>query len=197
MATQSTVASSGIDICSRALILIGANPITSFQDATTEANVAVNVYEDVARAALVNSRFRFATNQEKLPLLSSVPTGRFDVAHQLPTDLLMLHAVTVNDNPIEYSVYGDKVFSDSATTDELIADYTFRANEKTWPSYFTLAVEYSLAIIFATSIARDSSLATLMQTQAERMMAKARNLDSQQQTTRKLTSSRFLTSRLS
>ena len=109
----------------------------------------------------------------------------------------MLHAVTVNDNPIEYSVYGDKVFSDSATTDELIADYTFRANEKTWPSYFTLAVEYSLAIIFATSIARDSSLATLMQTQAERMMAKARNLDSQQQTTRKLTSSRFITSRLS
>ena len=197
MATQSTVASSGIDICSRALILIGANPITSFQDATTEANVAVNVYEDVARAALVNSRFRFATNQEKLPLLSSVPTGRFDVAHQLPTDLLMLHAVTVNDNPIEYSVYGDKVFSDSATTDELIADYTFRANEKTWPSYFTLAVEYSLAMIFATSIARDSSLATLMQTQAERMMAKARNLDSQQQTTRKLTSSRFITSRLS
>ena len=197
MATQSTVASSGIDICSRALILIGANPITSFQDATTETNVAVNVYEDVARAALVNSRFRFATNQEKLPLLSSVPTGRFDVAHQLPTDLLMLHAVTVNDNPIEYSVYGDKVFSDSATTDELIADYTFRANEKTWPSYFTLAVEYSLAIIFATSIARDSSLATLMQTQAERMMAKARNLDSQQQTTRKLTSSRFITSRLS
>ena len=197
MATQSTVASSGIDICSRALILIGANPITSFQDATTEANVAVNVYEDVARAALLNSRFRFATNQEKLPLLSSVPTGRFDVAHQLPTDLLMLHAVTVNDNPIEYSVYGDKVFSDSATTDELIADYTFRANEKTWPSYFTLAVEYSLAIIFATSIARDSSLATLMQTQAERMMAKARNLDSQQQTTRKLTSSRFITSRLS
>ena len=197
MATQSTVASSGIDICSRALILIGANPITSFQDATTEANVAVNVYEDVARAALVNSRFRFATNQDKLPLLTSVPTGRFDVAHQLPTDLLMLHAVTVNDNPIEYSVYGDKVFSDSATTDELIADYTFRANEKTWPSYFTLAVEYSLAIIFATSIARDSSLATLMQTQAERMMAKARNLDSQQQTTRKLTSSRFITSRLS
>ena len=197
MATQSTVASSGIDICSRALILIGANPITSFQDATTEANVAVNVYEDVARAALVNSRFRFATNQEKLPLLTSVPTGRFDVAHQLPTDLLMLHAVTVNDNPIEYSVYGDKVFSDSVTTDELIADYTFRANEKTWPSYFTLAVEYSLAIIFATSIARDSSLATLMQTQAERMMAKARNLDSQQQTTRKLTSSRFITSRLS
>tara|TARA_E500000331_G_scaffold356706_1_gene415862 strand:+ start:1304 stop:1897 length:594 start_codon:yes stop_codon:yes gene_type:complete len=197
MATTSTVASSGIDICSRALILIGADPITSFQDASTEAKVAVNVYEDVARSALVNSRWRFATNQNKLSLLTATPTGRYAIAHQLPTDLLMLHAVTVNDNQIEYAVYGNKVFSDSASTDELVADYTFRANEKTWPSYFTLAVEYSLAIIFATSIARDSSLAKLMQDQAERAMAKARNLDSQQQTTRKLTSSRFITSRLS
>ena len=197
MATQSTVASSGIDICSRALILIGANPITSFQDATTEANVAVNVYEDVARAALVNSRFRFATNQEKLPLLTSVPTGRFDVAHQLPTDLLMLHAVTVNDNPIEYSVYGDKVFSDSATTDELIADYTFRANEKTWPSYFTLAVEYALAAAFALGIARDDQMATMFERKAAQLMQQAKTLDSQQQTTRKLVTSRFITERRS
>ena len=45
------------------------------------------------------------------------PTGRYDVAHQLPTDLFMLHAVTVNDNLIEYAVYGDKVFSDSSTSD--------------------------------------------------------------------------------
>lgn len=197
MATQSTVASSGIDICSRALILIGADPITSFSDGTTESNVAVNVYEDVARAALVNSRWRFATNQQKLALLTDAPTGRYDVAHQLPTDLLMLHAVTVNDNLIEYAVYGDKVFSDSSTSDNLVADYSFRADETTWPSYFTLAVEYSIAIIFATSIARDSSLAQLMQQQAERSMAKARNLDAQQQTTKKLTTSRFITSRLS
>ena len=197
MATQSTVASSGIDICSRALILIGADPITSFSDGTTESNVAVNVYEDVARAALVNSRWRFATNQQKLALLTDAPTGRYDVAHQLPTDLLMLHAVTVNDNLIENAVYGDKVFSDSSTSDNLVADYSFRADETTWPSYFTLAVEYSIAIIFATSIARDSSLAQLMQQQAERSMAKARNLDAQQQTTKKLTTSRFITSRLS
>ena len=94
-------------------------------------------------------------------------------------------------------VYGDKAFSDSSTTDEVIADYTFRAQEADWPSYFTLAVEYSLGIVFATSIARDASLATLMQNQAERAMAKARTLDSQQQTTRKLTTSRFITNRRS
>jgi hypothetical protein len=197
MAVSSTTANSPIDICARALILIGADPITSFDDGTTEALVSVNMYEDVARASLVNTRWRFATNQAELNLLTATPTGRYDRAYQLPSDLLMLHAITVTDLPIEYQVYGSKVFADTDATASLIADYTFRANEITWPSYFVLAVEYALAVVFATSIARDSTLASLMKTQATESMAKARSLDSQQQTARKLVTSRFLSERRS
>jgi hypothetical protein len=197
MALVSTTANSPIDICSRALILIGADPITSFDDGNTEALVAVNMYEDVARASLVNSRWRFATNQAVLNLLSSAPTGRYDRAYQLPSDTLMLHAVTVSDLPIDYQIYGNKVFSDTDPADVVVADYTFRAEEQDWPSYFTIAVEYSLAVVFATSIARDSTLATLMQSQGQNAMAKARSLDSQQQTSRKLTTSRFIAERRS
>lgn len=197
MALVSTTANSPIDICSRALILIGADPITSFDDGNTEALVAVNMYEDVARASLVNSRWRFATNQAVLNLLSAAPTGRYDRAYQLPSDTLMLHAVTVNDLPIDYQIYGNKVFSDTDPSDVVVADYTFRAEEQDWPSYFTLAVEYSLAVVFATSIARDSTLASLMQSQGQNAMAKARSLDSQQQTSRKLTTSRFIAERRS
>ena len=109
----------------------------------------------------------------------------------------MVHAITVSDLLIQYSIYGDKVYSNSSTQDELVADYTFRANETEWPSYFTLAVEYQLAAIFATSIARDDGLANAMEQKAERLMAKARTLDSQQQTTRKLVTNRFKTERLS
>lgn len=197
MALVSTTADSAIDISSRALILIGASPITSFEESSTEALVAVTMYEDVARAALVNSRWRFATNQSVLNLLSNKPTGRYNNAYQLPSDSLMVHAVTCNDNPIEYQIYGSKVFADTSVADSIIADYTFRVNEEQWPSYFTLAVEYALAVIFATSIARDSTLAGVMQAQAERAMAKARSLDSQQQTARKLFTSRFSVERRS
>jgi hypothetical protein len=191
----STVANSSIDIAARALILIGANPITSFDDVSTEALIANNMYEDVARAALCNTRWRFASNQAELNLLSDTPTGRFDRAHQLPSDLLMLHTLTVNDNILTYSIYGDKVFSDASTSDKVIADYAFRANEIDWPSYFTLAVEYELASVFASSIARDEKLAELMSVKANQYMAKGRNLDSQQQTTRKLVVNRFKTTR--
>ena len=61
MAVSSTPSNSPIDVCSRALILIGAEPIASFGDNTNEALVATNMYEDIARSALVNSRWRFAT----------------------------------------------------------------------------------------------------------------------------------------
>lgn len=187
----STASNSALDMASRALVLIGAEPITSFELSTTEALVASNMYEDVVRSSLCVARWRFASEQATLNQLTDLPTGRFDIAHQLPSDLLMLHAVTVNDNKIGYTIYGDKVFSDSSTADVLVADYTFRAPETSFPSYFALAVQYALASVFATSIARDDKLMEMMETKADRLMAKARNLDSQQQTTRSLSTTRF------
>ena len=177
----STAANSAIDIASRALVLIGAEPITSFDSGSNEAVVASNMYEDVIRASLSSARWRFATEQAVLNQLSDVPTGRFAIAHQLPSDTIIVHTITVNDNLIDFTVYGDKVFSQQTSSDSLIADYTFRANENTFPSYFTLAVEYSLASIFATSIARDDRLMNMIETKAQQLMAKAKNLDAQQQ----------------
>lgn len=191
----STAANSGIDIAARALILIGAEPITSFSQDNNEALVASNLYEDVVRTSLCASRWRFATNQSALNKLTDAPTGRFDSAHQLPNDILMLHAVTVADNLIEYQVYGDKIYSNSSASDSLVADYTYRATEENFPSYFTLAVEYSLASVFAVSIARDEALANLFETKSARLMQQAKTLDSQQQTTRRLTTSRFISER--
>ena len=192
-----TVANSDIDIASRALVLIGAEPITSFTAQSTEATVANAIYEDMVRTTLCSSRWRFATNQAELNLLTATPTGRYDRAHQLPADLLMLHAVTVNDAVIEYNVYGDKVFSDSASSDSLIADYTFRALEQDFPSYFTVALQFSLAAAFALGIARDEQLSSVLEAKGGQLLQQAKTLDSQQQTTRKLLTSMFITERRS
>ena len=155
------------------------------------------MYEDIARAALTNSRWRFATNQMVLNRLASAPTGRFDAAYQLPDGMLMLNAVTVNDFPIIYDLYGDKVYTNAATTDVLIADYIYRADEGDWPPYFLIAVEYMMAGVLATSVARDNQLSQLMEQKASFQMAQARRLHSQQQTTRKLNTSRFIAQRRS
>ena len=195
MAVTSTKSESAIDRCNRGLIFIGAEPITSFDDGTTEASVAANVYEDVVQSSLCNDRCRFATNQQTLNRLTDAPTARYDLAYQQPNDTLIIHAITVNDNPIEYQIYGDMIYADTSTTDTVVADYTFRQTEEFFPSYFIMAVAYGLAQVFATSIARDGSLTQTMATLADRAMLKARSVDSQQQTTRKLITGRFVQNR--
>ena len=195
MAVVSTKSDTAIDICNRGLIFIGAEPITSFDDGTTEARVAANIYEDVVQTSLTNARWRFATNQEALNRLTDAPTARFDLAYQPPNDTLIIHAVTVNDNPIEYQIYGDMIYADTTTTDTVVADYTFRQEEQFFPSYFVMAVAYGLAQVFATSIARDGSLTQTMATLADAAMRKARSVDSQQQTSRKLITGRFVQNR--
>lgn len=190
-------ANTPIKVCSRALLLIGAEGINSFQDGTAESDVADAMYEDVARTSLTNTRWRFATKQALLNRLQAVPEGRWDAAYQLPGDFLMLNSVTVGDYPIRYDVYNNRVFCNESDTSELIADYIFRANESDWPAYFTLAVEYAMAAVFATSIARDGAMTQMMEQKAQFHMMQARRLDSQQQTTRRLYTSRFLTQRRS
>jgi hypothetical protein len=190
-------ANSPIKICSRASILMGGSAISSFEDGTVESDVCDAMYEDIARAALTNTRWRFATNQSVLNRLVNPPTGRFDAAYQLPGDMLMLNALTVNDMPIEYDLYGDKAFCNADPSDVVIADYIYRNEEAYWPPYFTVAVEFTMAAVLAVSVARDPQLASLMEQKASLFMMQARRLDSQQQTTRKLNTSRFIAQRRS
>lgn len=176
---------------------MGGSPISSFSDGTVEADVCDAMYEDVARAALTNTRWRFATNQSVLSRIASPPTGRFDAAYQLPSTMLMMNAITVNGLSIEYDIYGNKAYCNAVESDSVIADYIFRATEDNWPAYFTIAVEFSMAALLAVSVARDAQLASLMEQKANTFMMQARRLDSQQQTTRKLNTSRFIAQRRS
>lgn len=176
---------------------MGGSPISSFDEGTSEADVVDAMYEDIARASLTSTRWRFSTNQQVLSRLSADPTGRYSSAYQRPSDVLMISAITVQDSLIKYDTYADKIFCDTSTSDVVVADYIFRAVETYWPSYFTLAVEFQVAAMLAISVARDPSLATMLDQQAERQMIKARRLDSQQQTTRKLDTSRFIAQRRS
>ena len=109
----------------------------------------------------------------------------------------MINAITVRDQPIKYDIYGDKAFCDADANDDVVADYIFRANESNWPPYFVIAVEYMMAAMFATSIARDSQMSSMMEQKANFHLIQARRLDSQQQTTRKLHTTRFIAQRRS
>ena len=180
-----------IDICARALVLIGATPITSFDEGTTESTVASNIYQDTVRDMLSRHRWRFASGQAQLSRLVDVPDAKWDAAYQLPADLLILHGVTITDDQIAFDRYQDKVYCNATVEDVVFADYTFQANEDLWPPYFVTGVQYQLASIFAYSVAAQEGLSDMFEKRAMRQMAIGRTIDSQSQTTRRLNVQRF------
>jgi len=189
-----------IDIASRALIMIGSNPISSFTDDTTEALVTNNIYEEIIESTLCRSRWRFATEQQQLSLLANAPTGRYEYAYQIPTNpqCLQIISITENDINIQYARYGDKIFVDGhGSQSKLIMDYIFRQDESEFPPYFRLAVEYKLASVFAGAIARDSAMVREFDNLAERQILIARNTESAETTTKKLATDRFINERRS
>jgi hypothetical protein len=191
------VANSALDVASNALFLMGADSISSFTANTPEAKVANALYEDIVQSSFASHRWRFAARQQTLVRLDGEPTGRFDASYHIPSSCVTVVAVTVNDHPIKYDIYQNKILCDEAESATLVLDYIDRASESDWPSYFTTAVEFLLAGTFAVTLARDASLAQLMDAKAQELFVKARNIDSQQQTTRKLNTSRFIAQRRS
>ncbi len=176
---------------------MGADSISSFTDSTSEAKVANALYEDIVQSSFASHRWRFATKQATLTRLDAKPTGRYDAQYHIPSSCVTVIAATVNDVPIKYDIYQNKLLCDEDSSSTLVLDFVERASESEWPSYFTTAVEFSLAGTFAITLARDASLAQLMDQKANLLFTKARQIDSQQQTTRKLNTSRFITQRLS
>jgi len=194
------MATTKIDLCARALIMIGAQPISSFSDGSTEALVASNIYDDVVEASLTRHRWRFATTQQQLSLLTNTPTGRYDYAYQMPTSpaVLQIITLTVNDYVIPYSRYQNYIYLNGyGSNNEVIMDYIYKVDEAYFPAHFKLALEYELASIFAGSVARDSSMIEQFKTLSERQFLVAKNIDSAETTSKVLDTNRFINLRRS
>ena len=109
--------------------------------------------------------------------------------------MLKVLAVTVNNHNITYDRYGDNILCDYDASNTLTVDYIFRAAENTWNGDFTLGIEFELASLFGASLRADEKLLAGFSDKAAFQLKMARTNDSQQQTTRKLRTGRFVANR--
>ena len=184
------MANSKFDICNKALVLVGANTITSFNQATTESKVANNLYESTLENLLTRCRWRFASKQKQLSKNTTNPDARYESSYAMPNDALVIHTITVSDDVIKYDIYGGNIFTNTTSSDTLISDYTFQPSESDF-LLFTQTLVFELASLFAGAIARNDQLSELYHKRAVAQLAVSRALDSQQQTTRNLDLDRF------
>tara|TARA_R100001530_G_scaffold5435_1_gene6741 strand:- start:1756 stop:2367 length:612 start_codon:yes stop_codon:yes gene_type:complete len=178
-------------ISSKGLVLVGANTITSFSENTTESVIANQLYESTLENMLTRSRWRFASKQAQLSRESSAPTARFSASYAVPSGTLAIHTVTIGDSVIQYDRYEDKIYCDASSSDVVVADYTFQPSEANFPPYFTQALVFELASLFAGAIARNDALSNLYQNRAMQQLAIAKAQDSQAQSNKRIDVDRF------
>src|SRR5512144_1602637 len=137
----------GIDLCSRALLKIGAHTITSFDEGTTEAEVAASLYLTVHDAVLSAHPWKFATFQATLPKLASAPIADFANAFQLPIDCIrVLSAGTAGRGQgISYKIKQRQLHTDA---DEVILTFISRPDEIDFPPFCDTALIAQLAAEF-------------------------------------------------
>lgn len=174
------------DVCSNALVLIGAEEITDFAGGSTESLAANRFFQSTVDNFLTLYDWQFATTTAQISRLVDAPLNQWDAAYQQPSGAIKIQNVKVNDKPIEYDRYKDKIHCNAAASDTVFCDYTFSALVEDWPPYFTELIEYALARKFSTALAAKLDFKNSFEIDLDRQFRLAKNADARQQTTKRL-----------
>ncbi len=179
------MALSDIALCARALIRIGAAPITSFSDGTAESEIAGALFAPIRDALLSAYAWSFASGQVALTQLEDDPIADYNHAFQLPTDYLRaLSAGTgTRGRGLNYRIARGALHTNS---DSVVLTYIFRPEEEEFPPYFDQALMARLAAEFTIPITESASRAEALYRLAEQEYQRARQIDAQQDSPNKI-----------
>jgi len=168
-----------ISLCSRALVKLGATSISSFNESTTEAQVAAQLYSPVLEGLLAQYPWRFALAQATLNRLSTPPTADYQYAYQLPNDVIRILSAGngYKSSGLNYKIVQDKLYTNA---DNVIISYISRPIEESFPSFFVTALIAKLAAEFCLPLTESTTRTDYMKNLAEEEIKAAKLADSQQ-----------------
>lgn len=144
-----------LSICSDALIMLGASPLSSFADGTDEAQVADRLYDDVQDTLLMQYPYSWTIKKVKLAQLSDAPINEWKYKYALPSDILGNPKALFITNAVGGMTARDfEIYSTGLHTDyeSVWIDYQFRPDPSLFPQYFVRLLKTALAAEFAEPI---------------------------------------------
>jgi len=172
---------SNVELCSAALVKLGAEGISSFNDGTTEADVAATLYDIILDGLLAAHPWSFATARAEVVQLSDTPLTEFEYAFEIPADFIK--ALSAGDEcrgrGAVYQIIGREIHTNY---EELILSYIKRADEADFPAYFVSALVNRLAAEFCLPLTENASRSDLLFKVADTELRLAKLIDSQQDT---------------
>ncbi len=174
-----------IDLCSRALIKIGANSISSFEEGTAEAHVAASIYPAIRDGLLSMHPWNFALAQKRLAKLADSPVADYPYCYPLPQDSLRIISAGAGTRGrgVPYRIQQRTLCTHS---NDIVLTYIYRAAEADFPPFFNLALIARLAAEFCIPLTDSTSRWASLHKIAEEELRRARLTDAQEDTPARL-----------
>lgn len=138
-----------LSICSDALIMLGAQPISSFTEGSDAAQACDRLYPDLRDSLLSRYPWSWSYQKTQLARLATAPISEWDYAYQLPGDMLsgvraLFNTADTFGMPLRYGweIYGDQVYTNEET---VYIDYQTSVNESKMPYYFVHLLRHAMA----------------------------------------------------
>lgn len=173
------MALSDVALCSRALIRLGAAPITSFDDGTAESDIAGALFGPVRDSLLSAYGWSFATGQVVLNRLEISPIADYQYGFQLPNDFLrgISAGAGGRGRGVNYRITRNILHTNN---DAVTLTYIFRPAEEEFPPYFDAVLIARLSAEFCIPVTENTSRAEALFRMADMEFQRARQIDAQQ-----------------
>lgn len=170
-----------VEVCSSALIKLGAEPINDLTDDTKEARLCRSQFPKVRDSVLRSAPWGFAVRRALLaPVVETLPWDSDEKVFQLPADCV--RAWKINDGHPQYKfrIEGRRLIT---AADEVKLFYvTNDAPVSDWSADFKESLACMLAADLAYSITQSAALKQGLEQTAEFWISQARSTNSQEQT---------------
>lgn len=176
-----------VDLCNRALDLLGAANITALTENSKEARLCNGNFDDVRDAVLRSHPWNIAITRKALPRDSAAPAFGFTYQYTLPTEPYCLRVlsfwnsnvdneVAAYDSNVMFKIEGRKILSNEGTCNII---YIGRVTDtENFDSLLNKAISARLAAEIAYNITGSNSVAQNMLTIYEARLKEAKGVDS-------------------
>lgn len=184
---------SAVSICSNALQMLGADPISSFEESKPHARTCGNLYPTLRDTILRAHTWNCATKRLILAPEQQKPEFDFNYQFLLPGDWLRTIQVGKKGQTLEYRSEGKRIL---ANVNALPLVYIFRnEDEASWSSNLIHVMEKAVAANIAYNVTASASMRDSMIAEFERALKIAKAIDGQDDPPEEFAEGSFLESR--
>lgn len=172
------MASSAVEVCSNALLMLGAQPINSFDDEADRATLVSNLWPNMLDAVLRSHPWNCAVKRSVLAPDAATPAFDYSYQFTLPPDCLRVLSVGEAGERPDFALEGRKILFDESS---LNLRFVYRNSDiPSWDALLVQSAEAYVAMTCAYPITKSASVQKTMAELFEFKLRQARSIDGQE-----------------